>query len=289
MARTIQTIKSDITTPFMANDVLAGIYGYQPSSSFEANFSTVSLENILFDIFALAVFLFEQMHDQHKFEVTNMLANQKAGTLPWYRTMALRFLWGFDLVTDSDIFITAGATPEQIEAARIVKYSAVNEATESSRIIIKIAGETNGILSPITEPQKESFEAYLNEVRFAGDKITVINFLPDKLFLALQIKRDPLVLNANGMSILNGNYPVNEALQEFMKELPFNGELILLHLIDKLQLVPGVIIPTLLMAESSWINPSDGGYGDPQPITISKIPESGYFEIDNYNGISYVV
>ena len=32
-------------------------------------------------------------------EIDEKLANQKSGTLPWYRTMALRFQEGFDLVS----------------------------------------------------------------------------------------------------------------------------------------------------------------------------------------------
>jgi hypothetical protein len=86
-----------------------------------------------------------------------------------------------------------------------------------------------------------------------------------------------------------GGYPVQEALQEFMKELEFNGELKLSALIDKIQLVPGVLDATVLDAKSSWIDPALGGYGVPQPIFISKVAESGYFEIVTFENISYVV
>ena len=113
--------------------------------------------------------------------------------------------------------------------------------------------------------------------------------MPDQLYLNIQIKRDALVLNSNGMSILNGNYPVVDAIQDFMKELPFNGELRLSALVDKLQKVTGVIDATILSAQSAWINPDTSGYGIPQPIFISKIAESGYYEVVNYDTISYVV
>lgn len=290
MARKKTTIKSEITTPFMANTELAIKYGFAPGASFESEFSLVSLENILFEIVALAIYLHELMFDQHAKEVNERLANEKAGTLPWYRTMALRFQYGFNLVPDKDYFDNTTATTEQIEVSKIIKYAAVNEAADSSRVILKIAGEINGVLTDFTDPsQVEAIESYINEIRVAGVQVTIINYKADRLYLNIQIKRDPLVLTENGMSKLNGNFPVNEALQEFMKELKFNGELQLSSLIDKIQQVPGVIDATILSAQSSWIEPELGGYGVPQPISISKVAESGYFEIVTFDNISYVV
>jgi hypothetical protein len=289
MGRTQTQIKSEITTPFMANESLAAKYGYAVGASFDAEFSKVSIENIIFEIVALAIFLHELFFDQHNKEVDEKLANQKSGRLPWYKTMALRFQYGFDLVTDQDYFNNGTATAEQIAVSKIVKYAAVDESDDESRIVIKIAGETGGLLLPISLEQKTAFEAYIKEIKWAGVDTTVINYLPDKLYLTIQIKRDALVLSSSGMSILNANYPVNDAIQEFMKELPFDGELRLSALVDKLQKVPGVLDATILSAQSAWINPSISGYDLPQPIFISKIPVSGYFEVVTFDTISYVV
>lgn len=290
MARSKTQIKAEITTPFMANETLAVKYGFAVGSSFEAEFSLVSLENILFEIVALAIFIHELFFDQHTKEVNERLANEKAGTLPWYRTRALRFQYGFDLVQDKDYFENGTATIEQIEASKIIKYAAVNEAEDSSRVILKIAGETDGVLSNFNDvAQVEAIQQYVDEFRVAGVQVTIINYTADRLYLNLIIKRDSLVLTDNGMSKLDGNFPVNEALQEFMKELKFNGELQLSSLIDKIQIVPGVLDATLISAQSSWIDPALSGYGTPQPIFISKIAESGYFEIVNFENVSYVV
>ncbi|RWX00906.1 nucleotidyltransferase [Flavobacterium cerinum] len=289
MARTQAEIKQEITKAFMANAIFSMVYGFPVGGSFEVHFSLLSLENLWFDIISFAHRVHEQFFDQHTKEVNEKLANQKAGTLPWYRTMALRFLWGFSLVIDQDYFNTAGATTEQIEAAKIVKYAAVDQATLSSRVIIKVAGENNGKLEPIQPEQKEALEAYINEVKFAGVTVNIINYLPDRLYLTIEIKRDALVLSASGQSILNGNYPVNDAIAKYMKELPFNGELRLSALVDRLQVVPGVIDATILNAESAWINPDTNGYGDAEQITIAVIPVSGYFEVVTFDNITYVV
>lgn len=281
MARKITQIHNAMLVDIASNEVL--------SAALTSN-SLYAIFRLFTFIIATAIFNFERFLDQHILEINDKLANQKAGTLPWYRTMALRFQYGFDLVQDKDYFDNSSATAEQIAASKIIKYSAVNEAEDSSRVILKIAGERNGVLSEFDDPaQVEAIEAYIDEIRVAGVQVTIINYKADKLYLSLRIKRDPLVLNDNGMSKLDANYPVNEALQEFMKELDFNGELRLSALVDKLQIIPGVLDVTLLSAESSWIDPALNGYGTPQPIFVSKIAESGYFEIVTFDNIAYVV
>ncbi|MGZ9736811.1 nucleotidyltransferase [Flavobacterium sp. GNP002] len=279
MARSIQVIQNEIFANITANENLSSLNSTSKFAIFRLFVFAVSF----------SIWLLEALFDTHEAEVTTRLANQKSGRLSWYKTMALQFQYGFDLETDKDYFINGVATQEEIEASKIIKYAAVNESDAEKRVIIKIAGEIDGLLSPITPGQKESFEAYIKEIKWAGTDTTVINYLPDRLFLNIQIKRDALVLDANGMSIQNANNPVNEAIQEFMKELPFDGDLRLSALVDKMQAAPGVIDATLLSAESSWIRPELNGYGTPQPIYISKVAESGYYEVVTFENITYVV
>ena len=281
MARPLASIQKLMLDDIASNEVLSVKLN---STSLYAMFRSFVF------IVATAIWIFEGFFDQNRVEIDATILNQKSGRLSWYRTMALQFQFGFDLVPDKDYFDNGNATAEQIAASKIIKYAAVNEATESSRVILKIAGETNGELSKITDPEQiAAILYYVNEFRIAGVTVTVINYEADQLYLNLQIKRDALLIDSNGLSIANGNYPVNEAIAEFMKELTFNGELRLSALVDKLQLIPGVIDATVLSAQSAWINPETDGYGIPQPIFISKIAESGYFKVVNYDSIAYVV
>lgn len=289
MARKIEAIKEEMTARFMGNETIQVVYGFAAGSVFEDTFSLVSIENIWLDLVSFCIWTLEMLFDFHKIEVDELILNQKSGTPPWYRTMALRFQFGFDLVPDKDYFDNAGATEEQIEASKIIKYAAVDESDDESRMIIKIAGETNGVLHEFTDPtQIEAVERYFKDIKWPG-KITIINYKADQLYLVIQIQRDPLVLDTNGMSILNANYPIIEAIQEFMKELPFNGELKLSAVVDKLQKISGVLDATVLSASSAWIKPDGSGFENPQPISISKIPVSGYFKVVDFNGITYVV
>lgn len=280
MARSIATIHKGMLDDIASNEVLSA---HLSSTSLYAVYRNFTY------IVAVAISIFEGFFDQTRKEVDDKIFNQKSGRLPWYKTMALAFQFGFDLVPDKDYFDNGNATAEQIEASKIIKYAAVGESETESRIIIKIAGEVGGVLSDFTDAaQIESIEAYFKEIKWPG-LITIINYKADKLYLNIQIKRDALLINADGSSKADANYPVNEAIAEFMKELPFNGELRLSALVDKLQLIPGVIDVTLLSAQSAWINPEINGYDTPQPIFISKVAVSGYFKVVDYNGIVYVV
>lgn len=289
MARTRTEIKNQITSSFVSNEIIKSAYGLSEGLSFEEQFSLVSFENILFDIISFSIFLLEQLFNQHTTEIDDKLYNQKSGRLPWYRYMALKFQYGFDLLIDSDEFDNSGATVEQIETSKIIKYAAVNQGDVQGTIIVKIAGETDGELVPISEAAQTSVEAYFEEIKYAGSRIRVINYLHDKLFLNLQIFRDPLVLDQNGVSILNGNKPVEEAINAYLKELPFNGELELESLVDKLQLAQGVITVNLIDASSTWISADTGGYSLPSSINVKRTAESGYYKVENFDSIAYVV
>ena len=87
---------------------------------------------------------------------------------------------------------------------------------------------------------------------------------------------------------------MEEALKEFMKELPFDGKLTLNKLVDKLQKIEGVIDPILNSASTCWIDVSAGGYGNLTAIYGEVLPVAGYFtwSLDNpefQTVINYVV
>lgn len=287
MARSRTVIKAEITTAFMANETLATVYGFVVGSLFSDEFSITSFENIMFDIVSYFIFVLEQIFDTHKAEVDDIIEQKFPHRPSWYKTKALAFQYGFDLIEDSDKYDNTGFTDDQIEASKIITYSAVTQ--NGGQLLIKIASETGGVLAPITAPQKAAFDAYIQEIADCGVKYLVINNEPDVLLLNLQIFRDPLVLDENGMSILNGNYPVEEAINEYMKELPFNGELVLAHLVDKLQLVDGVKIPNIVNAETQIYDTGSETYLAAQPITVKTVPESGYFTVPNFDNVTYVV
>ena len=277
MARTIQEIQT----------LILQAKAQEPALNELNSTSKVAIWRLWVYIIAVAIWSLEKLFDQHRADIDKRLAELKPHTARWYRSKALAFQYGFDLLPDSDTFNNQGHTEEAIEASKIVKYSAVIESKNEGRLIVKIAGEQGNTLQPITDAQKQAFEAYLQEIKDAGVRLSVVNYQPDVLHLQMKIIYDPLVLDSNGQSILHATKPVEDTVKSYLKRLPFNGELVLAHLIDALQQAEGVKIPHLVLAQSKNIT-IGGGYGAFETIEISKIPTAGYFTIDNFNDITYV-
>ena len=249
--------------------------------------SKVAIWRLWVYIISVAIWSLEKLFDLHRTDIDKRLTELKPHTARWYRSKALAFQYGYYLAHDSDKYNNQWLTDEQIEASKIIKYSAVVESKNEGRLIVKIAGEHGDTLQPITDAQRQSFEAYLQEIKDAGVRLSVVNYQPDILHLQMKIIYDPLVLDSNGQSITKATKPVEETIISYLKRLPFNGELVLAHLIDALQQAEGVKIPHLVLAQSKNIT-SGGGYGAFETIEISKIPTAGYFTIDNFNDITYV-
>lgn len=277
MARTITAIQQEIFDRITVDENLVGLNSQ----------SKVSIYRLMIFIVAYAIWLLEQIFDTHKSEVDALIEAKMPHRPSWYRTKALAFQYGFDLIPDTDKYDTTGFTDEQIEDSKVIKYAAITKS--GGQLYVKIATETDGVLAPIAPEVKEAFGAYMEEIADCGVKYLVVNNLPDILLLNIQIYRDPLVLDENGMSILTANYPVQDAINEYMKELPFNGELVLPHFVDKLQQVDGVLIPHIINAESQAIDINTNEYLDAAPINVRTIPVSGYFTVPNFDNVSYVV
>ncbi len=277
MARTVEEIKQQIIERKESYSELDGLNST----------SKTALWRLWTYITAFAIWTLEKLFDQHKTEVEELLKQRIPHTARWYRNKALNFLLGVNLMTDSDKYDTTGMSDEDIQKAKIIKYSAVVE--KNSRLIIKIATEKNSELSPIEPKQQEAFTAYIEEIKDAGVRFNVINYLPDLLDLRIRIYRDPLLLDEDGTHRQKGTKPVEKALQEFMKELPFNGELILQELANKLEQAEGVRIVQIDEAQTAWIDPSKSSYGSYESVDVKQIPVSGYFKIKDYKGITYVV
>lgn len=203
MARSIQEIQNIILQAKAQEPVLESLNST----------SKVAIWRLWVYIIAVAIWSLEKLFDQHRADIDKRLAELKPHTARWYRSKALAFQYGFDLLPDSDKFNNQGHTEEQIEASKIVKYSAVIESKNEGRLIVKIAGEQGDTLQPITDAQKQAFEAYLQEIKDAGVRLSVVNYQPDILHLQMKIVYDPLVLDSNGQSILHATHPVEEAIK----------------------------------------------------------------------------
>lgn len=281
MARSIQEIKKSITDRLMSNQTIIDAYQLQPGKTFEEEFSASSVESILLYAAAYGMYIHETLFDAHKSEVTSIIDNLKPHSLQWYANMATAFQIGQVLPDDTDKYDNAGLTDEQIENSKVVKYAAVTELTRGLRI--KVATDDGSDLGPLDNVQLDAFKAYMQEVKDAGVKLMITSAEADRLKLGLLVKYNPLVLDSDGRR-LDGNAatPVQDAIKEYLKNLPFNGRLELSTLVDEIQKVDGVRAPYITQAMAKYGNLPYSSFPNQ-----AYVPDAGYLRIyDDINDLA---
>lgn len=280
MARTIDTINNDLKQAFMQDTTLAEKYGFTAGANFADTFNRFSIESIILYIVAASIWTLEKLFDTHTAEVTDYIATMKPHSLRWYVEKAKAFMYGVPLIDGSDQYDTINLTDEQIAEKKIVTFAACTEANATLYLKVAKAGP-----APLTADEKAAFVAYLHEIKDAGVRIDVISENGDYLKLQMVIYYDPLLINANGESKGTGNKVVEDAIKNYIENIPFNGEFRKNELEDAIQAVDGVVMVEFERAEHSETGDDDTFE---EVIPYCK-PTSGYFKFANadLSGITY--
>lgn len=275
MARTVEEIKKDMTAEFMKMEAVKSRYGLDGSKSFADCFSMASLENIIFYVFAVAVWALEKLFDLHRADVDARIEQLEPHTLRWYVSKAKAYMQGQKLVTDCDYYDTANMSEQDIAAAKVVKYAV---ATESNTVVyIKVAREVDGNPAALTAGQLEGLTSYMNEIKDAGVSVQLRNEPADQMRISLLIYYDPtlLIIDANGNGSQNGKDPVRETTKQVIENLPFNGRFRKSDLMAALQALPCVEVADI---KSVKVKPRNGA--EWQTVEGYDRPYSGYYSID---------
>lgn len=275
MAQTVEEIKKDMTAEFMRMEAVKSRYGLDGSKSFADCFSMASLENIIFYVFAVAVWALEKLFDLHRADVDARIEQLEPHTLRWYVSKAKAYMQGQKLVTDCDYYDTEGMTEQDIAAAKVVKYAV---ATESNTVVyIKVAREVDGNPAALTAGQLEGLTSYMNEIKDAGVSVQLRNEPADQMRISLLIYYDPtlLIIDANGNGSQNGKDPVRETTKQVIENLPFNGMFRKSDLMAALQALPCVEVADI---KSVKVKPRNGA--EWQTVEGYDRPFSGYYSID---------
>ncbi|MDR3140184.1 MAG: hypothetical protein LBU37_00390 [Tannerellaceae bacterium] len=277
---TIAEFKKIMTDAFIGNETVRETYGLSDGLTFESQFSAVSLENIIFSVVSTAMWIMQQLFDRFKEDVSQVLNEQMPGNAAWYAHKARMFQFGMDLVEGTDHYDNSGLTGEQIEAMRVAKYAAAIEARDKSILYVKVATNGgNGVRQPLSSEQLTAFQQYLRDVQYAGVRISVINDPADEMKLQIDVYYDPLVLNETGKRLdETSNAPVQDAIGNYLANLPFNGTYTSQGLVDALQAVEGVHIAEIKSASSRY-----GAYAEFTEINAREIAHAGYYQISDAN------
>lgn len=267
-----------MTDQWLGQPAVVSAYGLDGKKTFKDCFSAASLENILFYVFAFAVWSLESLFDMHRQEVEQLIEKLEPHTLRWYVTKTKAYMQGYKLVTDSDYYDTSAMSPTDIDEARVVKYAV---ATESNTVVyIKVARQdAEGNPAELTDTQLAGLRAYLDEIKDAGVSVQVRNEAADDMRISLVIYYDPTLLsiNANGKGVLaDGSEPVREAVQSVITGLPFNGVFRKSDLMAALQALPCVEVADI---RSVAVKPHSAAMYE--TVTGFNRPYSGYYRIDS--------
>lgn len=266
MARTRKEIKAQITQAFMSNSTMANLYGFAVNSNYEEQFSLVSFENILFEILAYILMFHEQIVDKNA-------ENSRPHTISWYRTQVLNFVDGLPLIwTDGQFDFDYGIlTPEEILERKVVKKCAIEEQASGS-LMIKVSGEEG----PIEADELVRLQAYMKQVKDAGNKLRFRNAVADDLKITLTVYVDPLIIDLETGELLDQSetiYPVKDAIYGYLNNLEFNGAFVRTKFIDAIQLAEGVQDVHISVLQHKF---GGNSFSD---VGRYVVPYAGYFTI----------
>jgi hypothetical protein len=264
MARSIDEIQQTLLDQITSDPVL---------STTATNTSKVAFYRLWTRIVAVCGWTIEVLMDTFQGEVNEKIAQLKPHGLKWYATIAKKFQYGYTLPSDSDVYDNTGLTDDQIAASQIVKYSAVTEGTDK-QLRIKVA-KANTDLTPLTVGELSAFSEYMARVKDAGVGLNIESNTPDNLRLSLKIYYDPLILDSTGARIDGSDdTPVQTAVDTFLKNLPFNGTFVIAYLVQALQKVSGVVIPSVVSCETKY------GSFPFTAVDVKYVPDAGYLRIN---------
>lgn len=275
MARTFQTVYDNLinekNTYANLNTLQPNIDSSQTLLNDLTTTSKVARWRLIFAIVAIAIVAVENLWDAFMLVVNAVIAGKESGTPIWYKEKVLEFQHGDALTLVNKKYVYNPVNTSN----RIVSQCAV---VDGNPVTIKVAQTVGGVLAPLTAPQISALVVYVNKIKFAGTATNVVSLAPDELALDLLIKYDPLVLDNTGQLISSpGTYPVIDAINNYLKTLEFNGDLVINKLLDQLQNAQGVSDPTITQSQSKiGLNPW-------VPFTIKYSSSAGYMVLNLAN------
>ena len=129
-------------------------------------------------------------------------------------------------------------------------------------------------MTPLTAQEKTLFEEFWALWRDAGVKLEVVSLSPDIIKVKMDIVRDRLVLDANNNLIRDNSInPVNLAIDNFCKNLEFDGLLRVSRLQDAIQAAEGVVDVKITQL---YHKPAGGNFTE---VNMQVESVSGYFSL----------
>ncbi len=173
MAREIAVIKAQIIAEKNAQTSLADLNS--PSQT--------AIWNLWAFITAVAISLFEQLLDVFKVDLEARIARAGAGTIPWLRDRILEFQSGDDVEYKDGVI----AYPVVDITKQIITRCSV---TQDGNRVVKAKVAKSEPPAPLSVDESTELEFYLNQIRFAGTQINIVNQDADFLAVSAVVEFD---------------------------------------------------------------------------------------------------
>ena len=234
------------------------------------NASSASIWRLMLYIVAVIANTVEKLFDLHKSEIEGLIKQLVPGRAEWYARKALDFLKDELLPIEDEFGVEI--PDEEIENKKVVKYAVAVEDREMANLTLKIAGTQGDELVRLDDDTEAQFCEYMRQIKYAGVKINIINRDADLFSCIINIRYNPLLQPTT----VSDNCIA--AIENYLKNLPFNGEYSNMALVDTVQQVDGVKIIDLVEARSNTVK-----IDEMQVIESSICPLSGYFIVQTIN------
>lgn len=202
--------------------------------------SKVATWRLILWVIAFMIWVHEKLWDNFKADVDLKIASAKPGTKLWYQQQAFIWQYGDPLVWDGSKYIYQNFNA----SLQLVKRCSIND--NGGIVRVKVAKGQTPV--PLSVDEEASFTAYMNQIKFAGTNLLVINYEADQVKMAWEIFYNPLYQPA----IVRAN--VEAAIQNYLSNIPFDGVLVKNAFIDAVQQAEGVIDPILLQCQTNNIS-----------------------------------
>ena len=250
--------KKIITDEWLRQPAVIEKYGIDTSKGFEEQFSTVSIESLLFYAQAYGLMLLEKIVGDKITAIEEHFNRLRPHTLSWYAEKIKAFQLNHTLPTDSDVYL------EINEDAQVVKYCSLTE--RNGILSAKIAGQKNGKPSRLEHDTVKKVSEYVARVKDAGVRVMLSSGDADKFSVKLLIHFDPL----KDLTTQD----IERAISTYLESMPFDGIYSNMALIDTIQKIDGVRVAEVLVSSASY------GNNTPEDIVSTYVPMSGYMELN---------
>lgn len=201
------------------------------------NSSKMSVLDAFTWVTSACIWGFENILDVFKVDLAKDLQNRINGNAAYYANALLKYQSGDELEMNADG--TAFSYPTVDESKRIITRVSYSENQEEGfydkQLILKIATGEPGAYERVSDDELLAIRAYFNQIAFAGTHATIVSRKGDVLVPRVTVYYDGAVSEEEVYE------NIEDALNEFIADISFDGVVYVQKIIDAIQKAEHVV------------------------------------------------